>query len=122
MTEIAPPSITRDRDVTIVNLGPDYSNLFQNMVHHLDTLTEVARTAEPPQMLINLEHVRFMGSAMLGQLISIHKQVTARENGRFGLTSLNSYCATVIASTSLDQVFELFDSQELGVEAFSGKD
>ena len=107
--------------VTVVALGREYDNLFENMLADLEKpFLEVGRTADPPRVVIDLPHARFAGSAILGLLLRVSERLKARDGGRFAVSSLTPYVASVLKLTQLEQMIEVFETQDAAVEALSG--
>lgn len=57
-----PPEIVKEGQVTIVALGPEYENLDEPRLDALtDVLLQVAETASPPIVVLDLSHTLFLG-------------------------------------------------------------
>jgi anti-sigma B factor antagonist len=117
MKDIAPPEVLNQRSVTIVRLGEDYEIIYENMLGSLPFLDQLAESVTPP--CIVMQHVKFIGSAFLGRLVTLHKLLTARDSGRFALCGLSTFCRTAISATKLDELFEVFDSVDAAVLTFA---
>ena len=119
MNNIAPPEIVRERSITIVRLGEDYASLYENLLGNLSSIDQLAATVTPPRLVIDMQCVKFIGSAFIGRMVVLHKTVTARDSGRFALCDLSSFCRTAMLSTNLHELIEIFESVDEAVEAFS---
>ena len=119
MQDIAPPEILKQNSVTIIRFGKDYANFYENMLGNLSFIKHLAETATPPRLVIEMQHVKFIGSAFLGRMVAVHKTLTARESGRFALCGLSPFCQAAVSATKLNTLFEIFDTMEDAVAAFS---
>ena len=97
MHDITPPEVLRQNSVTIIRLGEDYASLYENMLENLSFIKQLAQSATPPYIVVDLRHVKFIGSAFLGLMVTTYKTTTARESGRFALCGLNTFCQTAIS-------------------------
>jgi anti-anti-sigma regulatory factor len=118
MQEIAPPEVTNIDDVTVVTFGEDYVFIYEHTVDQVQFLLDLMGEIEPPFVVINLGHTKHCGSAFLGFLLRLHSRVSGRDGGRFAITNLLPFCKTVIQTTKMDLVWELFETQEEAIAAF----
>jgi len=80
-------------------------------------LTKMAESSGVSKMLINMENVRYLSSAMLGKLIALHK--TLRTNkATLKLCSIGPAIFEVFEITRLDKVFDIYKSEDEALEAF----
>ena len=119
MHDITPPEVLRQNSVTIIRLGEDYASLYENMLENLSFIQQLAQSATPPYIVVDLRHVKFIGSACLGLMVTTYKTTTARESGRFALCGLNTFCQTAISISKLENLIEIFDTAEDAVRAFT---
>ena len=119
MHDITPPEVLRQNSVTIIRLGEDYASLYENMLENLSFIQQLAQSATPPYIVVDLRHVKFIGSAFLGLMVTTYKTTTARESGRFALCGLNTFCQTAISISKLEKLIEIFDTAEDAVRAFT---
>lgn len=65
--------------VTVIILGEQYDNLDEPaLLAAADELLEIARTADPPQIVVDMGRTKFFGSAFLGTLFRVWRRLTAR--------------------------------------------
>ncbi len=84
------------------------------------TLEKLLNKCEHGKMLLNFEGVKFMGSAMLGKLITLNKR--CKEAGvNLKLCSIDPQIMQVFTMTKLDKVFQIFDEEERAISAFAKK-
>ena len=75
--------------VTVVVLGEEYDNLEEMVLERASKhLLEIAKSAEPPLILIDMTKTKFFGSAFLGTLFRVWRRLSAR-NGKMAVC-----CAT----------------------------
>jgi anti-anti-sigma factor len=82
---------------------------------HIDdtqaALYSLLEQSEPPQLILNLEHVDYMNSASLGALIGLSKRVRQRP-GRLLLCGLTHDIRVLFDLTRLLQVFETCEDEQ----------
>ncbi len=118
---ILPPEIQQVHGVTVICPGEDYANLYESLLENLSIATQLAQTITPPRMVMDLRHVKFVGSAFLGFAVSLHKTLGAREGGRFALCELSPFCYTALTVSRLETVLDLFDDLEAATFALKPK-
>jgi anti-anti-sigma regulatory factor len=119
MQEIAPPEITKIDEVTVVTFGADYVFIYEHTVDQVQFLLDLMGETEPPLVVINLGHTKHCGSAFLGFLLRLSSRVSGRDGGRFAVSNLLPFCKTVVETTKMNLVWELFETQEEAITAFS---
>jgi len=119
MQGISPPEVLNQDSVTVVRLGADYANFYENLLPHLSFMQPLAESINPPRLVVDMQHVKFVGSAFLGFMVTVHKTLAARESGRFALCGLSPFCRSAISVSKLDRIFEIFDTIDDAVRAFS---
>ncbi|MFH1731884.1 MAG: STAS domain-containing protein [Planctomycetota bacterium] len=80
-------------------------------------LTKMAESGGVSKMLINMENVRYLSSAMLGKLISLHKALRTNK-ATLKLCSITPPIYEVFEITRLDKVFDIYSSEGEALEAF----
>ncbi len=119
MHDITPPEVLRQNSVTIIRPGENYASLYEKMLENLTCIQQLSQFATPPYIVVDLQHVKFIGSAFLGLMVTTYKTTTARESGRFALCGLNTFCQTAISILKLENVIEIFDTADDAVRAFT---
>ena len=115
-----PPEIVKEGQVTIVSLGPEYENLDEPRLDALtDVLLQVAETASPPVVLLDLSHTSFFGSAFIEVIFRMWNRLNHREGGKFCICGLSEYCTEVLEVTHLDQLWETYATREEAVRALN---
>jgi len=80
-------------------------------------LMKMAESGGVSKMLINMENVRYLSSAMLGKLISLHK-VLRMNKGTLKLCGIAPPIYEVFEITRLDKVFDIHNSEDEALKAF----
>jgi anti-sigma B factor antagonist len=111
------PDISKQDNVTIVTLGPEYENLDEMILGNLQSsLLATVDEATHPLLVLDLSNTQFFGSSFLEVLLQVHNRLTSKEGGRFAISGLTTYCAEVISITHLDRVWETFPTVEEAVD------
>lgn len=105
------------QDVTIVHFT-DTKVLDQRNINLIGAeLTKMAESGGVTKMLINLENVEFLSSAVLGKLISVYKTLRLNK-GSLKLCGIGAAIFEVFEITRLDKVFEIHESEKEALDAF----
>ena len=80
-------------------------------------LTEMVDKGAVRKMLINLEDVQYLSSAVLGKFISLHKALKM-QHGVLKLCTIGGPIFEVFEITRLDRVFQIYDTEEEALTAF----
>jgi anti-sigma B factor antagonist len=103
--------------VTVIVLGEQYDNLDQPVLEAASVeLLEVARSVEPPIMIVDMGRTKFFGSAFLGTLFRVWRRLTTR-GGNLSVCSATGPCADVLQVTQVDRLWDLFETREEAVES-----
>ncbi|MHC4879179.1 MAG: STAS domain-containing protein [Planctomycetota bacterium] len=87
MSESTSFGTEENRGVTIVRLPDDFTSAYESELAGLSGVTELAKTVEPARMVIDLQHVKFIGSAFIGFLISLSSHLQSRPSGRLAISA-----------------------------------
>lgn len=117
MTVPAAANRHSQNDVTILQIEEEFSSLFENLLDDAGLTLTLVNSLHPPKLVIDLRHVRFIGSAFLGRCILLQKALTARAGGQLALCNMNSFTRTALALAALDKVIPVYDSPELALQA-----
>jgi anti-sigma B factor antagonist len=105
--------------VTVVCLGPDFESLYESELVKLQSVRELADTASPPVMIIDLSNIKYFGSAFMGFLFAIANRLIQRGDGRLGLCNLAPFARMVLETTKSNTIIGLFESQDDAVSALT---
>jgi anti-sigma B factor antagonist len=104
-------------DVRVVHFA-DTKVIDQRNINQIGAeLMEMVETGGVLKMLINMSNVRYLSSAVLGKLISLHKALRTR-TGILKLCNVGDPIYEVFEITRLNQVFDMYDSEDKALEAF----
>ena len=104
-------------DVTVVHFT-EAKVLDQRNINLIgDELTKMAESGGVLKMLINMENVEYLSSAVLGKLISVHKTLRQKK-GSLKLCGIGAAIFEVFEITRLDKVFDIQKSENDALEAF----
>jgi len=107
---------TRD-GVTVVCLGTEFDSLYESELVNLQSVRDLADTASPPTMVIDLSNTKYFGSAFIGFLIAISNRPKQRDDGRLALCNLASFARMALEKTKSDTIIGIFDDQDAAVSA-----
>lgn len=106
-------------EVVVVYLGHNRI-VDQAMIDDIGrTLEKLLDKCEHGKLLLNFEGVKFLGSAMLGKLISLNKKCKDAKVA-LKLCSIDDQIMQVFKITKLDKVLEIHPSEERALGAFEG--
>ncbi len=113
-------SISRERDVegvTVLSLRHDFLESGECLLKaRVDALVAAGRE----RILLDLEAMANMDSSDIGRLIRAHLSVR-RTGGRIHLCKVLPGVRSLLAMTRLDTVFDIYETEEAGVAALSGR-
>ena len=118
MAESASRLISRVQNgVTIVQFT-DAKVIDQRNINEIGAeLTEMVEKGGALQVLINMANVRYLSSAVLGKLISLHKALITRK-GVLKLCNIAPPIYEVFEITRLTKVFDIYKTEEEALNAF----
>jgi anti-sigma B factor antagonist len=115
-------AITVVKGVTVVRLGTDFASIYESDLARLDGLRELADTATPARVVIDLSHTRYFGSAFIGILMATAARLKDRGNGQLGLSGLQPFATMALESTKADTLLGLFESVDDAVATLRPND
>lgn len=117
MSATRAPAVDTQDGVTVIHLGREYENLDESLLDELRaSILEVAETADPPNVVLDLAHTKFFGSAFIEIMFRAWKRIDARA-GTFALSGLTPYCAEIVEVTHLDRLWRTYPSRAAAVAA-----
>lgn len=108
---------TRD-SVTIVCPSEQISNLYEAQLESVGLTTQFAASITTPLLIVDLRNVKFIGSAFLGRMVAIQKELAQRDQGRLALVEMSSFCRAALAVSKLDTVLEIYPTVADALKAF----
>lgn len=119
MSESTSFGTEENRGVTIVRLPDDFTSAYESELAGLSGVTELAKTVEPARMVIDLQHVKFIGSAFIGFLISLSSHLQSRPSGRLAISGVAPFIRMALEKTRSDQLLDIHDRLEDAVESLA---
>jgi anti-anti-sigma factor len=114
--------LTRQHDVTVVELGPHYDSLEEGALEELgDVLLTNATLVEPPLLVLDLSQTSVIGSRFIELLVRAWKRLSERGGG-LALCGLQPFSSEVLRVTRLDTLWESFSDRESAVAALARGD
>ncbi len=106
--------------VTVVVLGEEYDNLEEMVLERASThLLEIAKSAEPPLIVIDMAKTKFFGSAFLGTLFRVWRRLSAR-NGKMAVCSATGVVAEVLEVTQANRLWAQHATREPAIADLKG--
>jgi anti-sigma B factor antagonist len=113
--------ISQHNGVTVVELEASYESLDAEALEELGKLLlDEAASVEPPLILLDLAHTRFIGSSFIELLVRVWKRLKSRD-GTMALCNMKPFCAEVIRVTRLDTLWDVFPSRDRGIASMAGE-
>lgn len=103
--------------VKVIRPGPKFDSLYESDLEDAGISVEVAEGLSSPRLVIDLQNVKFIGSAFLGRCVLIRKHLRGKPGGRFAVSGMNKFIRAAVTVAKLDQVLEVYDSVEQAVAA-----
>ncbi len=119
MSESQPFETEEVRSVTVVHLPEDYTSAYENTLADLAGLLDLANSVEPARMVVDLKHVKYIGSAFIGFLISLSSRLQERPNGRLALSSVAPFIQMALQKTRSDMLLQMHDSIDKAVDSLA---
>jgi anti-sigma B factor antagonist len=109
--------ILKNDGVTVIVLGEQYDNLDEPALEAAAAeLLEIAQSADPPMIVVDMGRTKLFGSAFLGTLFRVWRRLTAN-GGNLSVCCATGPCAEVLAVTQVDRLWNLFDTRDAAVES-----
>jgi anti-anti-sigma factor len=112
-----PSEILQDGAVTILRPGQNFASLFENDLDDAGIRLDFAAQLPSPRLVLDLRHVRFIGSAFLGRCVAICKLLGQQQGGKLALCELNPFAKAAVAVASLNEILPVYHSCEEAVAA-----
>ncbi len=103
--------------VTVVSFVDTKIVTEENIQEVGDQLYSLVEQEGHKQLLLNFGNVQYLSSAALGKLINLKKKVGAVK-GKLKLCCIHPDLKEVFKITRLDQVFEIYDEEQTGLDKF----
>ena len=104
-------------DITVVVLGEQYDNLDEPALEAAATeLLEIAQSADPPLIVVDMARTKFFGSAFLGTLFRVWRRLKTRK-GKLAMSGATGPCADVLDVTQVNRLWNLYSTREEAVNS-----
>lgn len=120
MLKVEGLDVIEESGVTTLAIGPRFSELDDIMMNELrDPLVSAGLSANPPVILIDLEHTQFFGTVFIEAVFKIWSEIENVAGARLGLCALTEHCREVIDITRLGNLWELYDTRDEALQAMT---
>lgn len=114
--------VKRHGDVAVIVPSPEVEQLPDNLVQPAADLVLAPLRDDPPShLIVDLEGVRYFGSAFITFLLRCHLLVKKR-GSELVLAGVNPRIRELLRTTALDTLWALYESRQEAIEALSGSD
>ena len=104
--------------VTIVSIV-DSDLLSEDVIQEVgDQLLRLVEEMGETKLIISFRDVKYMSSAMVGQLVKLHKKVT-KAQGRMILCGFSPVLREVFRISQLDRLLEIQENEQIALDKFS---
>lgn len=108
------------RGATVVELARNYDSLDDEATRRLErVLRELAESAEPPLVVLDMSRTVSIGSTFVGLLFAVSKQLRRRQ-GQLALCRVEPNCAEVLHIVRAEAMFNSFATREEAVDELAG--
>jgi anti-sigma B factor antagonist len=119
MAETIPPlSVTRHKDIRIVEFTNNRILDEANIADIGNTLGALIEEAENPKVLLDFATVDHLSSAALGMLINANNKIRER-SGQLRLTNIKPQILEVFVITKLNKLFRIFPGRAEALASFT---
>jgi anti-anti-sigma factor len=113
-------NVTQESSVTVLSVGPRFTNIDDLMVQELHTpLVRACNEADPPLVVIDLANTEFVGSSFIELLLPVWNRLESKEGGRLAFCNLSDMCQEVFEVTHLTRLWEFYNTRAEAVAALS---
>ncbi|CAN5180570.1 hypothetical protein BH11PLA2_BH11PLA2_07480 [soil metagenome] len=111
--------IKRHGDIAVIVPSPEVETLPETTINTAAQMVIAPLKADPPtHLIIDLEGVRYFGSAFITFLLRCHLPVK-QQGGELVLAGVNDRIRELLRTTSLDTIWALYDTRQEAMDALS---
>lgn len=122
MSISGPLSVVKEGDVTVVVFGPEQRHLDEVGLEKISRqLVEVAQSASPPLLVLDMSPTEFFGSSFIEALFRVWKKLNTQPGAKFAISGLQPYCREVLEVTHLDRLWPLPATRADAISTFTAK-
>ena len=114
--------VKRHGDVAVILPSPEVEQLPESLIQPAAQMVLTPLKDDPPShLIIDLEGVRYFGSAFITFLLRCHLLVRQR-GSELVLSGVNARIRELLRTTALDTLWALYDTRQEAIAALSGSD
>jgi anti-sigma B factor antagonist len=114
--------VKRHGDVAVIVPSPEVEQLPDNLVQPAADLVLAPLREDPPShLIVDLEGVRYFGSAFITFLLRCHLLIKKR-GSELVLAGVNPRIRELLRTTALDTLWALYESRQEALDALGGSD
>lgn len=114
--------VKRHGDVAVIVPSPEVEHLAETTINTAAAMVLAPLKADPPtHLIVDLEGVRYFGSAFITFLLRCHLPVK-QQGGELVLAGVNGRIRELLRTTQLDTLWALYDTRAEAIGALSGSD
>lgn len=122
MSTSGPLSVVKVGDVTVVVFGAEQRQLDEVGLEKIGRqLVEVAQSASPPFLVLDMAPTEFFGSSYIETLFRVWKKLNTQPGAKFAISGLQPYCKEVLEVTHLDRLWPLPATRAEAIASFAAK-
>ncbi len=111
--------VLRQSEITLVEMDAEYDALGGETLRTLtELLLELAETADPPIVLLDMTDTRYIGSSFLETLFRAWRRLSARQ-GQLALCGVQPFCGEVFKVTGLQNLWPMYATRDEGLAALA---
>ncbi len=112
-----PPEILSENGVAVVVPQPTTVLIDRIDVPLFDEVLELARSNDPPHMIVDLEHIPLINKKFLGILVELRKALIPQSK-KCGVCQVAPICHEVFAITKMNLLLDVFETREEAIAAY----
>src|SRR5262245_59440210 len=114
--------VKRHGDVAVIVPSPEVESLAEATINTAAQMVIAPLKEDPPtHLIVDLEGVRYFGSAFIAFLLRCHLPVK-QQGGELVLAGVNSRIRELLRTTALDTIWALYDTRGEALAALGGSD
>ncbi len=118
MTEEPKAEVSKPEDVTIVHFAKmSFADRFSVEAEFEKLLTTIV-PGPGLKVLLNCKGLEYISSRALGKLVTLHKRIIER-SGILKLCALEPQVYTIMRTTELNQVLDIYEDEESALRSFA---
>jgi len=113
-------NISKEGAVTFIKVSGSFEKIDYLVDQQIGgAIVTAADGASPPLVVVDLSNMNFFSSAFVATLFHAWRKLRAKTGSRFGICGLTPFCRTVLMTSRLDELWQLFDSRADALSAWA---